>query len=1234
MDDFKYITKTTSIVQISSILEKLYKKIHEERIKKTPELNIKELDFLKAQCKNDNIRLSLMSCQCLVKLANTGLIDTNNVLNLFLTVLPNSSTTQQSAITESIVNILILNLKKKTEGLKADDKFECPFGIKTLQHPLITIAQTDGINMIDVANKISGICSHQDKKIQKYGLEYLRPVLLYIFCNPQTQPESRPIWTILLEQAKRNEKAKNLINEIITWSKINTSATCLFASILMIETLSVYKSSDKLEDAADLTLYMAVIVNQLVQFGLDPRASLICILNVLKVTKNITKNFYNILLIILADTLHIISPTYLPDLLRIFNFIIVLEHCGNQYILNMILDGAIQWMSQTTFIPEDGITLANQLIKAITTPEEKRAIVSGSEELVKVVTSDYKSPIARYLHPKISLAADFASLAESFEESECKNIFTFVDNLNTRLSSCSALEELGQNYNPAEKESTNAVAKGECTVEVASDFGRKIYLFLRALFLSKDPSVDCWFKIYQAILTIIKANEDIAYDFLMTYIYKLSIEINPEVQLELLRGLPCFAVSKRNIPMILSTIKTLSNGKSSIFCMDLYLRLWRQEIRTYQFLIKHLSEPNRDNSKSFEYNVAKAYTIREICIERPSQYGRDLVKHLSDILNTSSDDLGDLATSIALDAIVALCESNTVNIISTWKTLSARIRHEKRPKSLKSLYNFFGHVPLLKTTTLEYERLVNESLDNLWSVIATSQDPEIIHEALKALAQFYLANLMSLKHIPVKFKQINPSVLEDINMDQIPGECWIEVLQKIHPESKFDAADMLSQFIRDEINSFRSGIYHVPEGRSEPRTHKSLFTKSVLRAITNYLVQQARFGDNILDPSTITAALRAISKKFPKPIPPLDWSFLHIYLQMNFETRKYCILIIKNQIHISGTAKRLFENVLIEFEPNCFEEDLLLLFNIMPEFVQGVSLNVLKTFVEKITLYCFKESQLNGFVEGCLFEKLLESIRSVFISKCESTEILDIFTIIVERYMDAMDLESRLFERYTEAAAALPLNSIEALTAPATWWEVPIGKLKKATIIRCYLVLYNNQIENPLNWLDIIIEAYVNRPDDQLFLFRHLTATFYAFTSLKNSVSWLMELSRQIQTILTEIPVVEKQNKLYLLLDIFVLAVDVFSRVALILGNFDIIASSRESRIALFPESCATLCNELFWKENEIKIYEFLHHLYKNTHVPVYYHDMLRNAIIISRNKPYFDNKNIWTKYVGLRSSN
>lgn len=1202
MDEFKNITKTSSVVKISACLEKIFKKITESREKKISEQNIKEIEFLKTQCKSDIVQLSLLSSQTFVRLVEGGVLDASNVLTMLISMLPNSSPTQHTTITEGIVSILLLGLKRKVALLKENEKFQCQFGLKTQQHPLITLLQSSAVNMNDVANKIVGICNHHDQQVKEHSVEYLRPVFLYILCNPQTLPDSKTIWTGLLSLSKTNHSAKQLVQEIFSWCKFNSSTTCLFSSILLIEAIEHCLNCNDLTTVIDLCIFQALIVNNLTKYGIDPRPSLHCLLRVLHNTREHTVNHYNVLLILLAESLHLLSPNYLHDLLRIIAFIVVQECCGNQYILNMCLDGIIQWMSQTAFIPAEGLALAHQVVRKILA----RGKETQSVETTKVRTSDLKPAEVRYFHPDIAIAFDLAKLVESFDESEFKDVFTFVDTLNVKANSM---------------------------------FCQRLHLFLRALFLSQEPSVDCWFKIYEAILEIIKVNGGIAYDFLMTYIFKLAGEQQPEIQMELLRGLPSFAVSKDNIPMILNTIRNLTI-ENATFCMDLYLRLWRIEPRTYPFLIKLLSTPQKDNNKRWEFEIAKTHTIREICYEKPTQHGSDLVSHLSDTLNSCTDDAGDLATSHALDAIVALCDSHTVNIISTWRVLSTKFRHERRPRALKSLYRFFAHIPLLHTPTLEYEQLVDEALEQLWSTVSRSDsEPELVREALAALKNFEIGSLLSMRHIPMQYRQDTPGVREyvggrevvDLQQEMVPGEVWVHLLQKIRPECGASAADLIAHHIYAEINGYRSGVYRLPEGKPEPRKLQGLFPQSPLRAVVNYLVGQSRFGDHVTEPHVVTNALRAISKKFPKPIPPLDWCFLHGFFHLSFEARKYCILIAKNQLLHSGTARRLLENFLVDFEPNCFEEDLLLLFSLLPEISNGISLQILKSFAEKISIYSFKESQLSGFTEGCLFEKFIDSVKYIFLGKCDIPEVLDIFTLIIERYMDSMDLDSRLFERYTEVVSVLHPNSIDGLTSPANWWETPIGKLKKATIIRCYLVLYNTQLSNPLKWLTPIIDAYSTRREEQPFFFRHLVSTLYAFNSDEQSCQWIMEMFLQIQALLAESSNKEKLDKVLYLLDIFILAVVVLSGCAVLLGNLDSIATQRKDRFALFPESLQFLCEHVFWKDQEAKIYEFLYNLYKNSAIPEVYAAIFKNAIICSRNKTYFDNKGIWTKYVGMR---
>lgn len=352
---------------------------------------------------------------------------------------------------------------------------------------------------------------------------------------------------------------------------------------------------------------------------------------------------------------------------------------------------------------------------------------------------------------------------------------------------------------------------------------------------------------------------------------------------------------------------------------------------------------------------------------------------MSNTLNSCIDESGDLATSLALDAIYALCDSHTVNIASTWQALGSKFRNEQRPQTLKSLYHLFGLVPLLQTPTLEYEKLADDALEQLWQAISRpNTDATQVRQALAALKNYEPGNTLCLRHIPPQFCfELPPSAVaggrevlsfqqhqQPQQQDTIPGEVWVQLLQKIRPECGDAAADLIAHYIGNEISSFRSGVYRLPEGKPEPRKLGGLFPSSALRAVSNYLVSQARFGDYVPEPYAVTYALRALSKRFTKPIPPMDWSCLTSFFHLSFDARKYCIMIAKNQAMHSGTARRLLENFLADFEPNCFEEDLLLLFSLLPEIGNCVSLQILKNFAEKVAVYCFKESQLNNFAEG------------------------------------------------------------------------------------------------------------------------------------------------------------------------------------------------------------------------------------------------------------------------------
>lgn len=291
----------------------------------------------------------------------------------------------------------------------------------------------------------------------------------------------------------------------------------------------------------------------------------------------------------------------------------------------------------------------------------------------------------------------------------------------------------------------------------------------------------------------------------------------------------------------------------------------------------------------------------------------------------------------------------------------------------------------------------------------------------------------------------------------------------------------------------------------------------------------------------------------------------------------------------------------------------------------------------------------------------------MFTQKNQEPEALDIFTLIIGRYMDSMELDSRvsftkkilmnhigftlnfqIFQKYTEVVACLHPRSIDGLTSPTTWWEVPVGKLKKATVIRCYLALNNRILDNPLSWLDPIVDVFVGQKGEHTFLFQHLAATLYAFKSDNHAYDWIMDLFRQIQILLADSGNQTNNEKISFLVDVCVVSIVAFSGYIVILEEFTAIASARNTRIMVFPQSVNLLLERAFWKSNEAKVcanfnfelmflillfqvLDIFYAMYKNNSIPECYSNMFKNAITCLRNKPCFESKNIWTKYVGMR---
>lgn len=186
----------------------------------------------------------------------------------------------------------------------------------------------------------------------------------------------------------------------------------------------------------------------------------------------------------------------------------------------------------------------------------------------------------------------------------------------------------------------------------------------------------------------------------------------------------------------------------------------------------------------------------------------------------------------------------------------------------------------------------------------------------------------------------------------------MQLIQKVNPAAIGSASDLVSHYIHNEIESYRSGVYHLPEGKPEPNNLKQLHNRSPLRYVVEYLMMEAKKpikGNEVV----LRNCLRCLSKKFPKPIPPLDVYFLIQFMNDDVEMKKYCVRILANQVVQSGTAKNLLENYLTKFGEeqlnDCTEVEIVL--DVMVDLINGLSTDVSEKFITQLFEFSLRKCQ-------------------------------------------------------------------------------------------------------------------------------------------------------------------------------------------------------------------------------------------------------------------------------------
>lgn len=365
---------------------------------------------------------------------------------------------------------------------------------------------------------------------------------------------------------KQDGSTNEISYKIFAMRRTNSKASVLFLNSLIQMSLrrSIKKETSKI--SIDLCLFLTAVTKKMISENMNPKKNLMLILETLKATKSENQSWYNILLILIAEIFQISSIDYVKDLMKILKFVLIDQNCGNEIMCHMVLDGIIQVLAYPSF--ENGnLDNADLLLNYIQNKSWKNNPNSAID------SSNYNSKFLEF-NLDLKNAYDICLLIES-TNGKCINVpFKFND--------------------------------------ADTTFWTRNQLMLRGMFHSlRGDDIVAWINVLKKLISISMNNEILKSSLIMPLLFKLANDINPRIKLEILQKMIKLGAKDE----VFNTIKalTVKGGLITSMSIDLHLRLWKVEPRTYPYLHRVLLEKASKDEIEKELNIVKAAAIRDIC---------------------------------------------------------------------------------------------------------------------------------------------------------------------------------------------------------------------------------------------------------------------------------------------------------------------------------------------------------------------------------------------------------------------------------------------------------------------------------------------------------------------------------------------------------------------------------------------------------------------------------------------
>ncbi|KAK2581624.1 hypothetical protein KPH14_002126 [Odynerus spinipes] len=1188
MDVIEYKLASKNPVLISHAVSRLYEIIKEKYKDGTSKdvIKIPEYKLLISKLESKDRILTTSICQALVSLVECGVLSITSVLCTLISHV--SSTNNYTAITVSMSQLLILDLKLH------GNQDKCLFTSQVPQYPFITILKEEKNSWRAVLDQMHFIMNHPDRQIKEKSLEMLRSVFIFILCDPSSSLSDacrEKAWQLLI----KSDDALELQIEILLWLRTNDVHTCLDTYYKIVEFAKVCLSKNDKDSCIALLPLLSSLCIWFLEYGLDPILNLDIISAIINKYNNLSGN---VMLALMCEMILVCPAYYLGNVLQVCKLIVNKMSC-NITLINALIASILKWMPYPSILCAEALAIANDLINNIVS--EAKWTKDASDPAPKEI-------FAKLIHcdPYVQFYTESITLLNSLTEA---NILSWL-----KILSKSPI-----------------------------DLRYKYRLILSGLFLQSNDLVVTK-AICDILMQITREIIVFASHMLPLIMHRLSKSHDYNELRYLLLALPELVITKENIPIISRTLQTLLHGKGPLkyFALELYLTMQDRDPRCYQYLSSALME-TLQTDQSWYADVTCAKVIKHICEERP-EYAEELVPLISKILNKCVDVNGSTATVLALKGIAALCNASVISITSVWKVLAPKMKREKRTIVMTALCELFAEIPSFPNRSSEgYDILISNVLEILWSYVFLN-DKKISEVALKAIAMYRLQDI-PLKTLPADFKcgleipQSSTSTSSDATkmpedtLEYVPGTCWIQMLEKVNKVNKIllpSAGNILISFITNEIKGFRFGIYNWPHG--EPNNFKYLPERSVIRAVGEYLRRLDKTKP--IDESVAVECLRIFSFKYPKPLPNINWRFLHKTSEISDKAKEYSLTIACHHSVTSLSARNFVEHYLSMYENEKNLTSLLesreheILYANLEDLCEAMHTQKIKPFLDATLTHTMGNLLSDDSENVIFFENIMRSYARALKNDGTNDAIRTLFSTTLEKLLDEIDLTCARFKPYISAVLALPIEHIERMTSPNVWWETPIKKLQNSITIRAELAV-SNETEMPLKWMNELIDLIATMPEVQPYLLQEVQRVQTEVRSKMYTSDWVLDFINCIRAFIPEVS--SSKNKIVFYCDVFIISIICLSGMDSLITDVHSITSSQHVRARLFPQAIAMLADIQYWKDHVIpQVMEWLHQM-RTSCVPELYKSVFHNSLISLKHHPHYNKS--WITYLSVKTT-